>query len=151
MVTALNIANNILRRALNENVPVSPMKLQKLLYFTYKHYYQTLRTPLFGERFEAWQYGPVLPSVYNEFKQYRDKPITDYSKSGDGLVWCLDEDNSEEGRTALNAIWRTYGSGDGIRLSTLTHQPGTAWDKAMKSNSIYLNDNDIAEELWYRL
>ena len=38
MITALNIANNFLERAFAENIPISPMKMQKLIYILYKEY-----------------------------------------------------------------------------------------------------------------
>jgi len=38
MVTALNVANNILGRAFDERNKISPMKLQKMIYFTYKRF-----------------------------------------------------------------------------------------------------------------
>ena len=63
MVTALNISNNLLQRAFTDKISISPMKLQKLLYFTYKHYLKSTNgIPLFAERFEVWKYGPVLPT-----------------------------------------------------------------------------------------
>jgi len=40
MVTALNIANAILYRSFNENIDLTPMKLQRLLYLT--HQFTTL-------------------------------------------------------------------------------------------------------------
>ena len=33
MVTALNVGNSILERAFTENVDITPMKLQKMIYF----------------------------------------------------------------------------------------------------------------------
>ena len=149
MVTALNIANNILDRAFSENVPVSPMKLQKLIYFTYKKYLQeTNGTPPFAERFEVWRYGPVIPSVYNEFSHYKDTPIKKLHLSNDGKVWAADESSSAFFRPALDYVWGTYKSGTGIELSKLTHMPNTAWDKAVKLHKPYLEDDDILTEEW---
>lgn len=63
MVTALNIANAILYKGFNEGVDITPMKLQRLLYLTYKEFYKRTNTLLFDEKFEVWKYGPVVRSV----------------------------------------------------------------------------------------
>lgn len=62
-VTALNIANAILYKGFNEGVDITPMKLQRLLYLTYKEFYKRTNTLLFDEKFEVWKYGPVVRSV----------------------------------------------------------------------------------------
>ena len=150
MVTALNVANNLLRRAFTDDIAVSPMKLQKLLYFTYKHYLQsTGGTPLFAERFEVWKYGPVLPTVYSEFKHFGAKKIKDYSYSRDGRVWGADESSSMFISSALNFVWQKYKSYDGIELSSFTHKEDTAWALAYKASSLFLDDNNILNESWH--
>lgn len=63
MVTALNIANAILYKGFSEGVDLTPMKLQRLLYLTYKEFYKRTNTLLFDEKFEVWKYGPVVRSV----------------------------------------------------------------------------------------
>ena len=37
-ITALNVANNILKRAFAEDIDITPMKLQKIIFCTYKEY-----------------------------------------------------------------------------------------------------------------
>ena len=151
MVTALNVANSIIGRSFSDGIPISPMKLQKLIYFTYKKYLQdTNGTPLFAERFEAWLYGPVVPSVYNEFSHYKDKPIKRHYLSNDGRAWSVDESSSEFFINALDFVWGKYKNDSGISLSMLTHKPNTAWHKATSGNPFkqYLSDNDIRTEEW---
>jgi len=38
MISALNVANTVLQRARNEKINITPMKLQKMVYFLYKAY-----------------------------------------------------------------------------------------------------------------
>ena len=150
MVTALNVANNMLRRAFTEDIAVSPMKLQKLLYFTYKHYLKSTNgTPLFAERFEVWKYGPVLPTVYSEFKHFGSRKIKDYTYSRDGRAWSADESTSIFISNALNFVWQKYKSFDGIALSILTHKEDSAWAVAYNASSFFLDDKDILKESWH--
>lgn len=65
------------------NKRITPIKLQKGLYFLFAYYgafhcsddregicegYQEEAKYLFEAEFEAWQYGPVIPDVYSKFK-----------------------------------------------------------------------------------
>ena len=124
------------------------MKLQKLLYFSHREYLKKTEHPLFNERFEPWPYGPVLPSVYEEFKSFRSDPITMFAKNADGSVSLLSEQGVPEACQAINTVWQKYKFWSGIELSKLTHQDGSAWRKAKDSRSPFLEEKDIrAEEI----
>ena len=143
----LPIANTLLQRAFKENISVSSMKLQKLMYFLYKKYLKETGYALYDEDFEAWPYGPVLPSVYHEFKDYGADSICDYVSYADKSVpVVVDED--WQFYDALNFIWKKYSGYSAWYLSQLTHRDGTAWSKAEAENRLYLSDRDISEEGW---
>lgn len=80
MVSAVNVDNNILQKRFNTKTDITLMKLQKLIYLVFKKYYQDTQTILFPERFEVWKYGPVVRSIYNEFKKYGGNVIKEYGK-----------------------------------------------------------------------
>lgn len=66
MATALEVAKYIVK-----SIPVDNLKLQKLLYYSQAvHVVLYGREPLFTDDIEAWDYGPVVPSVYHEYKQH---------------------------------------------------------------------------------
>lgn len=146
MVSALNVSNNILNRAFACDVDVTPMKLQKLLYFVYKRYLQTTGKRLFNEDFEVWKYGPVVRSVYDEFRSYHSNAIRTYYTEGDGTVLIGNESENQTFREALDYVWDNYGNFDGLFLSKLTHRHGTAWSKAVERNDNYLLNEDIMRE-----
>ena len=54
---------------------ISNLKLQKMLYYMQGFHLAFFDTPLFDDEIYAWQYGPVVPSVYNEYKRYNAKAI----------------------------------------------------------------------------
>ena len=146
MVSALNVSNNILERGFSEDIDITPMKLQKLTYLVYKKYYQDTNRILFQDRFEVWKYGPVVRSIYDEFKEYKGHAIKRYCREPDGSVFVVDEEASSAFKNAVNAIWEKYKLYDGIPLSAMTHREGTAWYKAAKRHDAYLSDADIREE-----
>lgn len=49
---------------------VTPLKLQKLLYYVQGYSLALTGKPAFREKIEAWRYGPVVESVYQEYKKY---------------------------------------------------------------------------------
>ena len=143
----LPIANSILQRAFKENTDVSPMKLQKLMYFLYKKYLKDTEYALYDEDFETWMYGPVLPSIYHEFKNYYAKPIIDYAINSDRSVSIV-SDEDWQFYDALNFVWKKYSGYSAWHLSQLTHREGSAWYKADSKNLLYISDKDITEEEW---
>jgi len=66
MTTASEVAKYIIK-----SLPVDNLKLQKLLYYSQAVYLVLHnKEPLFKEDIEAWDYGPVVPPVYMEYKKY---------------------------------------------------------------------------------
>ena len=46
------------------------LKLQKLLYYVQLEYHRKHKNLAFNDTIEAWDYGPVVPEVYHEYKKY---------------------------------------------------------------------------------
>ncbi len=72
-----NIAKYFLIRAEKDGNLISPLKMQKLVYFAYVVYLleKKGKNRLFNEKIEAWPVGPVIPSLYRELKKYGSFPI----------------------------------------------------------------------------
>ena len=70
VIAPIYVANNFLTRGRKDDIDISPLKLQKLIYFLYKDYLKRTGELLFTERFETWKRGPVIPSIYVEFSAY---------------------------------------------------------------------------------
>lgn len=146
MVEAIVVGNSILKKAFAENICITPMKLQKLIYFIYADYYHTTKQMLFEERFETWKYGPVLRSVYNEFKGFGARAISKFGISRDGNCYVINEIFSPDFKQSLDKIWDKYKHYDGVYLSSLTHAEGTAWWKAALEKKPFLDDQEILKD-----
>jgi uncharacterized phage-associated protein len=124
------VANWVLDRAAVDRIPVDHMKLHKLVYLAHGWHLSRTGRPLIKDRIEAWPYGPVIPTLYHEFKQFGDKPI-------DGRAFDFDFDIAEnvvlrdefppDSAGLLDLVWQTYGDYSGTELSRMTHAPGTPW------------------------
>lgn len=76
MHTALEIARYIINKCIELGRPVSNLQLQKILYYLQGEYIrQNNGELLFKDSIEAWQYGPVVPSVYYSYNYNSSNPI----------------------------------------------------------------------------
>ena len=74
--TAVDIAKYIVSYCAHRQRPISNLKLQKMLYYTWIDYYKKTNNALFLNDICAWQLGPVVPDVYYEFCSYAGTPIS---------------------------------------------------------------------------
>ena len=71
MAKVEDVAKYIIRRTKN----IDNLKLQKLLYYCQAVNLVETGKPLFNDKIEAWLYGPVVPSMYREYKKYGESYI----------------------------------------------------------------------------
>lgn len=75
MYSALDVARYIIWYCKQSNYVISNLKLQKILYFVQADFLVNRGTPCFYEEIEAWDFGPVVPEVYHEFKIFGSSDI----------------------------------------------------------------------------
>lgn len=68
MYSAIDVAKYIILFCKENGYSISNLKLQKLLYFVQAQFLTTTGEPIFPEEIEAWDFGPVVPDVYQHFK-----------------------------------------------------------------------------------
>ena len=76
ITTASEVAKFILGRFQSKGEPINNLKLQKLLYYSQAWHLAIHGNPLFNERIEAWTHGPVIPTVFQQYKAFRWSPIS---------------------------------------------------------------------------
>lgn len=70
MYNAHEIASYVINWCHRHKIPITNLKLQKLLYFIQGENCRIRHTRLISDDFYAWQLGPVIPKVYYEFAIY---------------------------------------------------------------------------------
>jgi uncharacterized phage-associated protein len=75
------VANLILDLANEDGKDISNLVMQKLVYFAHGRFLSETGQPLVAGEFEAWQYGPVHPHIYNAFKEQGASPIRTAAES----------------------------------------------------------------------
>lgn len=149
-LTSTIVCNNILQRAFAENISVTPMKLQKLLYFVSCEYLKATGSELLSEDFCVWQYGPVLPTVYDEFKSFHGGKITTYAKDANGDSFAYNENSSPNLKTAIDRIWASFKSKSGVELSQITHENGSGWTNAFNQRREKISKEEMKADDSYR-
>ena len=124
-MSMLNFANHILALAYENNLSVSNLQLQKVMYFAMREQKDNheLLSQMYDEPFYVWRYGPVVPKIYRKFKIYgassiiekgeknsiysifdksiinllNDDPFTLVSKSHEHNYWLLNRDKIVNG------------------------------------------------------
>jgi len=147
------VANYFLDLGDQDGVPLSPMKLQKLLYYAHGWYLALMDKPLLDESVEAWPWGPVIPSIYHEFKRFGSDPIYDerclnvVPGPGTKLTWTRPALLADVERSVLDKVWSVYKGFTAIQLSNMSHQPGspwqTTWDLNDGKRSVDISDDVI--------
>ena len=137
--SALAVANAFIKRAQEGKIPeLTPMKLQKLLFYVQSWYFKYRGKPLFDDTFCRWNYGPVIPSIYHEFKGYGAGLIqapgstiapraTAQNPYAFEVVVPEINWNDTDAVGFIEEAIRVYGPHSGWQLSQMTHQNGTAW------------------------
>ena len=134
-------ANTIINYFIGKDDPISHLKVQKLLYFSVGHCLAKNNRYIVEENFQAWQFGPVLPGIYDSLKKYDDSAITELIEYNDGNCYLYKKDEVFDG---IKYILDKIGSCDVWGLVEISHDKDGPWFKTVK-NKGYREDIDIEE------
>lgn len=126
-----HVANCFLQKDFADGkATITPMKMQKLIYFLHGWHLAITGQPVISEEFRAWQYGPVEENLYHILKKYRGSPIDAYLKEEQGgkEVALAVSKNEEMFHKILDMVWEKYNHFSAIQLSSLTHKAEAPWD-----------------------
>lgn len=146
MYSPVQIANAFVMQGLQHGKPLTHMQVQKLVYIAHGYYLALTGRPLLNELVSAWKYGPVIPGMYDAFKNYGNKAISATAMSPYGAT-PLDP----QAVSVINAVFNFYGDKDGIELSTLTHMPGTPWSQAYDAYNRTIIPNHVIQSYYDNL
>jgi uncharacterized phage-associated protein len=148
MITANTVANYFLALAQECEEPITNLKLNKLVYYTQAWHLALFNSALFDEKIEAWVHGPVLPVLYEAYKQFKWKPIIADDLN---LEEIKQEFNSDQ-QDLLDDIVEIYFPETAYALEQLTHSEDP-WIFAREGLAPYEASNNIithdAMEFYY--
>ncbi len=145
-----HVVNSILERSFREaRTDMTPMKLQKMLFYTHGWHLAINGEPAITEPFEAWRYGPVVHSIYDDLKEFKGSPISRYISetdqfSGEEVKYIVNRDYTDL-YNSIDIAWEKYIGISAESLSTMTHAPASPWDVTRKKNQEIIPNNLIQE------
>lgn len=107
---------------------ITHLKLQKLLYYAQGCYGAMKNQPLFAEKIYNWTHGPVVQVLYDKFKHYGDKGITDYK--------LVEIDVETDG--ILREVYNVFGQYSAWGLRNMTHNEDP-WKNTKSGEEITFN------------
>ena len=119
---------------------VTPLALQKILYFVQGLYFSKYEVPLFDDNCQAWVHGPVYAEIYDMFSSFRYDPIDDPRFE---LLKGKSTNLNEKEREVINLVVNTFGIYGGKVLEKITHRENP-WIDAREG---YLENEPSQEEI----
>ena len=107
---------------------VTPLMLQKLLYFIQGVYLALYGKPMFEEDCRAWVHGPVYPEVYELFRDFKYNPIDDARFA---LLEGKEDALTDDEKRVIDLVVNTFGMYSGKVLERITHNE-EPWIEARK-------------------
>ena len=140
MLKAIDVANFFIYLLGDEESDLTNMKLNKLTYYAQGQFLKMNGRPLFSENVEAWQHGPVIPSVYRAFRKNNRNPI---------LKFCGEFDLSkytDEEKEVMLDVALDKGRYSATTLRNMTHKPGGPWAQSYSGDMFADIPNDLIKE-----
>lgn len=129
----IDVCRHIINYSNEHDYGVSNLKLQKLLYFIQAYFLTNKKdsSPCFNEKIEAWDFGPVVPDAYHEYKQYGsgDIPsIESYILLDTDNIWnservsFVDNIIKDEDKLLIDKVVDKFADYSATDLVSLTHR-----------------------------
>ncbi len=128
-MNAIDVSQRVLKLAGNDEAlapDLSPLKLQKLLFYIQGWYAANKEDRLFEDDIYAWQLGPVVEDVYYHYKEYGAQDLT---KQGIVIDFA-----DEEHDVDILAVLKVYGRMSAYELVARTHKE-EVWRKNYESSN----------------
>ena len=144
--SSLEVANEFISRALLDDRSLSPMQVQKLVYFADGMSLATLDKPLVSDDFEAWRFGPVIRTLYDALRRYGGGAILRRINYGDGAPF--QPQDAKVAKTSLappekrlvDRIYDRFSPLPAFKLSALTHADDSPWAEVYRDG---LGQNEV--------
>lgn len=117
---------------------VTPLMLQKLLYFIQGESYALNGKPMFCETCQAWIHGPVYPEVYDMFRNFKYNPIEDARFA---IFEGREDELTSEERRVIDLVVNTFGEYGGKVMERITHEE-RPWKLARKGYADNIPSNE---------
>lgn len=123
-ITTQKLCNWFIQRANESGTPLNPVKLNHLVILADWWHLHRNGDFITNERAEAWASGPVLPSIYHE---YKDEPPYSAIEHPSRRQPPLEEETDII--PFLEHIWNVYGKYTAKQLARINTAPSSPWQQ----------------------
>lgn len=116
MITALEVSKVLISLQNPEDNDLSNLKLQKLVWYCFGFYGALTGKTLFNDEINAWEHGPVVPTLYHEFKKFGRAPV-DVEIESD-----LNNKFDSEQLEIIKEVSDVFGKYSAWKLRNMTHE-----------------------------
>lgn len=114
---------------------ITPLALQKALYYIQGFYFAFMQEYLFKEDCEAWAHGPVFREIYQRYSSYRFDPIETGETCDESIL-------SNYEKAIVDSIIRNLCCYSGKTLESFTHSE-EPWLKTRGDLNVAANSNRV--------
>ncbi len=118
---------------------ITPLALQKLLYYAQGFYKVFMGDYLFTNDCEAWEHGPVYKKIYDKYKSFKYNFIEQY------IDFDIEDILDDDKKYLLDVIVKSFGYYNGKALEQMTHYE-KPWIEARKNMPANERSNNIIEK-----
>ena len=151
------IANYFIQKGIDTSNKVTMLKLLKLVYIAHGYSLAVLNRSLLNPNYdivEAWQYGPVIPSLYHTLKsngaQGINKTISipKFTNVECEFIESKIEDEDDELKDVLDFVWDRYSPLSSSELIELLHAEGTPWSIVYKPHQNVVIPDKLTKDFY---
>lgn len=127
-ITCFDVADYLLTLVdEDEGDSMTNLKLQKLVYYAQGLHLACYDAPLFDEAIEAWTHGPVVPELYQKYRDLGYAPIA--------IPQDIDFDKFDiDTKEFLDDVYSVFGQYSAWKLREMTHKE-PPWSEAYSTGS----------------
>lgn len=103
--------------------PMTPLRLHKMLYFAQGHALERFGRPLFGDEIKAWDFGPVVSSIYERSQRNSNAQVLPVLASKDFDLYSIPMDDFQ----LILDVFVEYDRYTTSKLCTMSHDPNGPW------------------------
>lgn len=119
---------------------ITPLKMQKLLYFSQAVALSLYDQKLFEEEIEAWKYGPVVSNLYKKYRNNQNLPIKEIPNENEIII-------DSETRKLIEGVWSVFGKYSASKLVDITHNH-KPWKETFKENKNLIISTDLIKSYY---
>jgi uncharacterized phage-associated protein len=131
------VANFLLDLGDARKLPVTQLFLYKILYFAHGWYLAKSGKPLITQDFEAWEYGPVVKILRDQFRKFGKGTIKTRAEKLDIFLdkrTIVEPRLTQDDKEFIQSVFSAYQIYHAWELSEMTHEAGSPWDKIWNSS-----------------